>query len=122
MAAARMTTSQAVGRLSGWYGFGDDRTKQEVTLYCLCGDAFFIKLILRKVTICVFGTISFRDLHGGKSIHFSPENRKPKIFDKKIANNVALFISSPIETAQKRVIYEGKYHTKELGDHNQRGY
>ncbi|GJR63137.1 serine/threonine-protein kinase PEPKR2 [Tanacetum coccineum] len=33
LAAARMTSSHAVGRLSGQYGFGDDRTKQKVRFY-----------------------------------------------------------------------------------------
>ncbi|GJU80865.1 putative RNA-directed DNA polymerase [Tanacetum coccineum] len=119
---------------------GNNLTKiEKVTLYCLCGDAFFFQtdssqsdnygetgqyLFETSMVGSPFISRQKRDLlQLDVPDYLSARNvGKPKMLDKKIANNVALFISSPIETAQKRVIYEGKYHIKELGDHNQRGY
>nr|GEW64871.1 mitotic spindle checkpoint protein BUBR1 [Tanacetum cinerariifolium] len=86
MAAGGMTTSQAVGRLSGWYGFGDDRTKQEegyldgmaLAMTERSRSSRKVSFLLKRDAQCRLWrnrTISFRDLHGGKSIHFSPEKR-----------------------------------------------
>nr|GEY79012.1 isocitrate dehydrogenase [NAD] regulatory subunit 3, mitochondrial-like [Tanacetum cinerariifolium] len=77
------------------------------------------------------GKYHTKDLRGSTTIKEATDARnvgEPKMADKKIATNLALFISSPmmlrylqladyadhLETARKHVIYEGKYHTKDL--------